>query len=48
MRRPWIHSKRLAVAIGLIAGVIAVLAFYDAYEHRGGRPPLILRPFLPT
>lgn len=48
MRAPWFPSKRFAIVVGVVAGVLAVLAFYDAYERRGGRTPLVLRPFLPT
>ena len=48
MRRPWIANQRLAVVIGLVGFVVSVAILYDAYERRGGRTPLILRPFLPT
>jgi len=38
----------VAVTLGLGLFVIAVLVLYDAYERRGSRTPLVLRPFLPT
>lgn len=48
MRKPWIRNQRTAVVTGLVLFVVAVVILYDAYERRGGRTPLILRPFLPT
>lgn len=47
-RTPWIKDQRRAVTIGLVLFAAGVLVLYDAYERRGGRPPVILRPFLPT
>jgi len=48
MRRPWIRNQRLAIVLGLSLFVIAVFVLYDAYERRGARTPMVLRPFLPT
>lgn len=48
MRKPWIRSQRTAIVLGLALFVVAVTILYDAYERRGGRTPLVLRPFLPT
>lgn len=48
MRKPWIREQRIAVALGAAFFVAGVLLFYDAYERRGARTPMILRPFLPT
>lgn len=48
MRRPWIADQRTAITAGLVLFAAAVLILYDAYERRGARTPLILRPFLPT
>lgn len=48
MRRPWIADQRTAIILGLGLFAAAVLILYDAYERRGARTPLVLRPFLPT
>lgn len=47
-RRPLFRSQTTAVIVGaaLFAGGVYVL--YDAFEGRGDRTPMILRPFLPT
>lgn len=47
-RRPWIEDQRTAKILGLSLFVLGVIVLYDAYERRGGRTPLLLRPFLPT
>lgn len=47
-RKPWIASQRTAITVGLVLFATAVLILYDAYERRGARTPLALRPFLPT
>lgn len=47
-RQPWIKNQQTAVTVGLGLFVVAVLVLYDAYERRGARTPLLLRPFLPT
>lgn len=48
MRRPWIADQGTAIFVGLALFVAAVAILYDAYERRGARTPLLLRPFLPT
>ena len=48
MRKPWIADQRTAVFVGLALFVAAVVVLYDAYERRGRRTPILLRPFLPT
>lgn len=48
MRRPWIRDQRAAIWLGLALFVAAVIVLWDAYERRGARTPLLLRPFLPT
>lgn len=47
-RRPWIADKRTAILLGLGLFAAGVVVLWDAYERRGGRPPVLLRPFLPT
>jgi hypothetical protein len=47
-RRPWIADKSTAILVGLALFAAGVIVLWDAYERRGARPPLILRPFLPT
>jgi len=44
-RRPWIPNHRTAVIVGVVLFVAGSLALYDAYEHRGRRSPVLLRPF---
>ncbi len=47
-RRPWIKNQNLAIVVGLVALAVGALVLYDAWERRGGKPPLFLRPFLPV
>lgn len=48
MRKPWITDQRTAILVGLALFAGAVVILYDAYERRGARTPVLLRPFLPT
>jgi hypothetical protein len=47
-RQPWIRDKNTAIVLGLLLFAAGVIVLWDAYERRGGRTPLILRPILPT
>lgn len=46
-RRPWIDDQRTAKWIGVVLLAAALLVLYDAYERRGARTPMLLRPILP-
>lgn len=48
MRRPLIRNQQTAVVVGLGLLGAAVLVLHDAYDGRGLRTPLALRPFLPV
>lgn len=47
-RRPFIPDQGTAIFLGLLLFVGGVVLLWDAYERRGARTPMILRPFLPT
>jgi hypothetical protein len=47
-RRPWITNQKTAITMGLLGFALSVMILYDAYERRGARTPVLLRPFLPT
>lgn len=48
MRRPLIRNQQTAVVVGLALFVAGAFVLHDAYDGRGLRPPLALRPFLPV
>jgi hypothetical protein len=47
-RRPFIANQGTAIFFGLMLFIGGAILLWDAYERRGARTPLILRPFLPT
>lgn len=47
MRRPLIPNRRAAKLIAFGGLAVALLAFYDAYDGRGGKAPIWIRWALP-
>lgn len=47
MRRPYIASQGLEVAVGAAAVLVGFVLLYDAWDGRGGRKPWFLGPILP-
>lgn len=47
MKRPLFRDRREAVALGLVLVVIGGVCLWDAWDGRGGRTPVLLRPFVP-
>jgi hypothetical protein len=48
MLRPRLTSNPdMAIVLGVGAFVLGAFCLYDAFEGRGRKAPLLLRPFLP-
>ena len=47
MKRPLFRSQSTAVGVGLVLFVAGSFCLYDAWERRGARTPLLLRPVVP-
>lgn len=45
MKRPLIRSQATAIAAGLGLYLAGSYVLWDAFEGRGAKAPLILRPF---
>ncbi len=47
MRRRWFKNSRTALLVGMVGLVVGWKALYDAYEGRGRKEPLWVRPMKP-
>jgi len=47
MRRPYFRNPRTAGTVGVILLVGAYVCLYDAWEARGAKTPIPLRPVTP-
>jgi hypothetical protein len=47
MRKHWIQSQQTELVIGFAALAAGFVLLYDAYDARGTKKPLLLRPVLP-
>lgn len=46
-RPPLFKSHTTAVGVGVVLFAAGAFVLWDAFEGRGGKTPILLRPFLP-